>query len=128
MSENIATFEPHGRAVAKPFHPVNYFMIFLALVVLTLITVAVALKRFDDEMVNVLMALLIATTKGAFVARYFMHLKFEGKLIYAILLAPVTLAIILVLALIPDIGHGRHTAFNDMVGNFEGMFGGNGAQ
>lgn len=130
MSQNIAIIEPqepHGRRVPLPHHEVNYLLIFLGLVVLTIVTVAVAFERFQDELVNVLMALLIATIKGIFVARYFMHLKFEGKLIYLLLLAPVGLAVILVLALIPDIGHGRHESFNDMVGFFQKFVGGNGS-
>ena len=34
-----------------------------------------------------------------------MHLNFDGKLIYLILLIPVFLCIVLVIALIPDIVH-----------------------
>jgi len=59
-------------------------MIFGLLIVLTVITVAVATQRFENEFVNVCLALLIATIKATFVARYFMHLKFEGKLIWFI--------------------------------------------
>lgn len=131
MTQNPAMIEPnepHGQSAPLPHHPVNYFLIFLVLVVLTVLTVAIALKRFDDELVNVLMALLIASTKGVFVARYFMHLKFEGKLIYLMLLVPVGLAVVLVLALIPDIGHGRREAFNDMVGIFQNFVGDNGGR
>jgi cytochrome c oxidase subunit IV len=46
------------------------------------------------------------------VALFFMHLKFEGKLIFLILLVPVLLCIILVIALIPDIAHS--TVFNGL--------------
>ncbi|MEA2709892.1 MAG: hypothetical protein QOF78_2493, partial [Phycisphaerales bacterium] len=34
--------EPHGVTVPTPHHHVNYFLIFAALVVLTIVTVAVA--------------------------------------------------------------------------------------
>jgi cytochrome c oxidase subunit IV len=54
----------------------------------------------------VLVALTIASIKAAFVALFFMHLKFEGKLIYLILLVPVFLSVVLVISLIPDIVHG----------------------
>ena len=68
-----------------------------------------------------------STLKKAFcVVRFFMHLKFEGKLIYTILLGPLLLAVLLTIALIPDIALGRHTAFNDMVGFFEALVGKNG--
>lgn len=93
----------HGRSVAAVHHRVNYLGIFILLVALTAVTVAVALKRFESEWINLLLALTIASVKAAFVALYFMHLKFEGKLIYAILFIPLSLCIILIIALIPDI-------------------------
>ena len=100
--------QPHGVVRPTPRHHVNYLMIFFALVALTVLTVLVALHRFDDELVNVLLALLVASIKAIFVAMYFMHLKFEGKLIYLILLVPVALTIALVTSLVPDISHGLH--------------------
>lgn len=119
--------EAHDVSVPTPHHPINYFMIFYLLVILTVVTVAIATVRFQREVVNVLIALIVASVKATFVARYFMHLKFEGKLIYLILLAPVGLCILLICALIPDIGLGRHTAFNDFIGHFEQLVGGNGS-
>jgi cytochrome c oxidase subunit 4 len=100
--------EPHGVTVPMPHHHVNYIMIFFTLVVLTVVTVLVALHRFDNELVNVLLALLVASIKATFVAMYFMHLKFEGKLIYCIFIVPLLLTVLLVCALIPDIAHGIH--------------------
>ena len=95
--------EPHGHTEPTPHHHVNYFMIFGILVVLTVVTVVIALKRFDNEVINLLLAMLVASIKATFVAVYFMHLKFEGKLIYLILIVPLILCVILVAALIPDI-------------------------
>jgi cytochrome c oxidase subunit 4 len=133
MSEAIATHsngEPHvPHAPQEPnllYHPVAYVQIFYLLIALTVLTVLASLWRAPNELVNVGIALAIATTKAFFVVRFFMHLKFEGKLIYAIFFAPLTLAIVMALALIPDIGMGRHTAFNDMVGFFEALVGKNG--
>src|SRR3982751_1179295 len=103
--------EPHGHTVPTPHHHVNYFKIFFALVILTVVTVAVAFKRFDSEAVNVLLALLVASVKASLVATYFMHLKFEGKLIYFISIVPLILCVILVCALIPDIVNSPF--FND---------------
>jgi len=128
--------EPHGVSVAIPHHYVNYYVIFLVLVVLTILTVLIALKRFDNELVNVLLALLVAWIKATCVARYFMHLKFEGKLIYLMLIVPLILCFILVFALIPDIlmtTHDSHSAslhvFNDMIGRFNALFvGSNGSE
>jgi cytochrome c oxidase subunit IV len=69
--------------------------------------------------VNVLIALTIASVKATFVARFFMHVKFEGKLIRLILLCPLVLCVILMMALIPDIARGRHVVLNDMIHWFE---------
>ena len=95
--------EPHGHTEPMPHHHVNYVMIFGILVVLTVVTVAIAFVRFQNELVNLLLAMLVASVKAACVALYFMHLKFEGKLIYLIIIVPLFLCVILVAALIPDI-------------------------
>jgi cytochrome c oxidase subunit 4 len=113
--------EPHGHAQPAALHYIPYYLIFMVLVALTAITVMVASHRYPSELVNVLLALLIASIKAICVARYFMHLKFEGKLIHAILIVPLFLAVVLAVALIPDIGMGRTTDFNDSVGWFERM-------
>ena len=100
--------EPHGLPTPAVHHKVHYLMIFYTLVILTIVTVLVALHRFDNELVNVLLALLVASVKAMFVATYFMHLKFEGKLIYLVLAVPIVLTVILVASLMPDIGRGIH--------------------
>ena len=95
--------EPHGISVPTPHHHVNYFAVFGTLVVLTILTVAVAYVDFKNEAIRVAVALLIAATKATCVAFFFMHLKFEGKLIYAIVIVPLCLCVLLTVALIPDI-------------------------
>jgi cytochrome c oxidase subunit 4 len=95
--------EPHAASRPLPHHAIPYFLIFSLLIVLTVITVAIALKRFENELVNVLLALLVASVKASLVALYFMHLKFEGKLIYLIVGVPLCLCVLLVVALIPDV-------------------------
>src|SRR3982750_2996363 len=93
----------HAHSELMPHHEVPYVLVFFALVGLTIVTVAVALHRFSPELVNVLIALAIASVKGSLVALYFMHLKFEGKLIYLIFIVPLCLCVLLVMALIPDV-------------------------
>ena len=95
--------EPHGTTVPTPHHHVNYYAIFVTLVALTIVTVAVAFHRFESELVNLLLALLIASIKAMCVALFFMHLKFEGKLIYLIFIVPLLLCVLLTVALIPDV-------------------------
>jgi len=97
----------HGESVPEPHHKVNYFAIFIFLVILTVVTVAVAFINIKSELAKVLLALTIASVKAAFVVLYFMHVKFEGKLIYLILIVPVTFCILLVVSLLPDITFGN---------------------
>jgi cytochrome c oxidase subunit IV len=61
-----------------------YISVFAALMVLTIVTVAVS--RFHLPVpVAVTVALIVAMIKGSLVACYFMHLISEKKLIYAVL-------------------------------------------
>ena len=93
----------HGHTEPTPHHKVNYFAVFATLVVLTIVTVAVAFLHLEKEWQKVTLALTIASIKASAVVLYFMHLKFEGKLIYLILLVPVSFCIILVTSLLPDV-------------------------
>lgn len=107
MSRNINDHyeaEPHDHSEPHAVHHVPYMAIFGALVVLTIITVLIGIYlRFSNELVNVLLALLVAAIKGTLVARFFMHLKFEGKLVRMIFVVPLLLCVLLVVALLPDI-------------------------
>src|SRR6185436_12738200 len=62
-----------------------YITVFVALMVLTIVTVAIARLHLPVHLA-VTLALLVATVKGSLVACYFMHLISEKKLIYAVLL------------------------------------------
>ena len=93
----------HGHTEPAPHHEVNYFAVFAMLFVLTVVTVAVAFLHLEKEWQKVTLALTIASIKASAVVLYFMHLKFEGKLIYLILLVPVSFCIILVTSLLPDV-------------------------
>lgn len=66
-------------------HVRTYIMVFVALMVLTVITVAVSLLDLSTGGA-IAVALLIAGVKGSLVACYFMHLISERKLIYVVLL------------------------------------------
>ena len=61
-----------------------YITVFVALMVLTIITVAISYLHLPIA-AAVSVALLVATIKGSLVACYFMHLISEKKLIYAVL-------------------------------------------
>jgi cytochrome c oxidase subunit 4 len=75
-----------------------YITVFVALMVLTIVTVAIS--RFHLPVpVAITVALLVAVIKGSLVACYFMHLLSEKKLIYAVL--AVTAAFFIVLLALP---------------------------
>ena len=95
--------EPHGVSEPLPHHEINYYAIFGTLVILTIVTVAVAFINIQNEAIKVALALAIASIKATCVALFFMHLKFEGKLIYMIAIVPLCLCVVLVVALIPDV-------------------------
>ncbi len=105
----------HGQTVPAPHHKVNYLAIFILLVVLTVVTVVAAMFHIKDELTKILLALAIASVKACAVIFYFMHMKFEGKLIYLILIVPVVFCIVLIFALLPDITFGH--IFHDFVAN-----------
>ena len=65
-------------------HVKTYFMVFGALMVLTIITVAVSYLELATPMA-VTVALIVAIIKGSLVALFFMHLSHERKVIYWVL-------------------------------------------
>ena len=99
--------EPHDVTRPEPHHAVPYYKCFALLVILTAMTVGVYYLfnyiHIENELVRVLAALLVASIKASVVALFFMHLKFEGKLIYTIFIVPLLLCVLLTVALIPDV-------------------------
>ena len=79
-------------------HVRTYILVFAALPVLTVVTVAVYYIDLSVPMA-ITVALIIATVKGSLVACYFMHLISEKKLILLMLL--VTASFFFVLLLVP---------------------------
>ena len=75
--------ETHADDISK--HVKTYFMVFGALMVFTMITVAIAYLRLETHEA-IVVALFIATIKGSLVALFFMHLKHERRLVYYSLL------------------------------------------
>ena len=75
-------------------HVKVYITVFVALMVLTIITVAISRVHLPLP-IAVSVALLVAVVKGALVACYFMHLISEKKLILGVLALTVTFFIVL---------------------------------
>jgi cytochrome c oxidase subunit 4 len=94
-SEHAAEIDRHVKV---------YITVFVALMVLTVVTVAVSYLHLPVAMA-VTVALLVATVKGALVACYFMHLISEKKLIYAVL--ALTVLFFIVLLALPTLTHSN---------------------
>ena len=108
MSDHAATTDHEDHAGHDPAdidrHVRVYIMVFVALMVLTIVTVAVS--RFHLSVpVAVAVALFVATVKGTLVAGYFMHLLSEKKLIIAVL--ALTVAFFVVLLALPVLTHSN---------------------
>ena len=74
-SDHAADIDKHVRI---------YITVFVALMVLTVVTVAISYLHLPTHLA-IAVALIVATIKGSLVACYFMHLISEKKLIYAVL-------------------------------------------
>jgi cytochrome c oxidase subunit 4 len=79
-------------------HVKTYFMVFGALMVLTIVTVGVSYLHLPVHQA-IMVALFIATIKGSLVAMFFMHLNHERKMIYWVL--ALTVVFFAVLMLVP---------------------------
>jgi cytochrome c oxidase subunit IV len=82
MASMSSTTSDHAADIDR--HVKVYITVFVALMVLTVVTVAISRLHLSVP-VAVTVALLVATIKGTLVACYFMHLISEKKLIYAVL-------------------------------------------
>jgi cytochrome c oxidase subunit 4 len=80
-----------------------YIKVWLALAVLTAIEYFYAKFTQSHFAALVLGLMFWATFKAGLVGWYFMHLKFEGKWVYYMLVPAGILACVLVFALMPDI-------------------------
>ena len=91
-------------------HP-NYMAIFFALIALTVIELGVALlPKYVEGSTRIMIVLLVtlAFIKAGLVGLYFMHLRFERRAFVILVCFPLILAVILVIALLPDVGGFGH--------------------
>ena len=85
-----------------------YITVFVALMVLTVVTVGVSYLDLSVPMA-VTVALIVATVKGSLVACYFMHLISEKKLILAVLVLTVVFFVALLALPILTVSDGFGT-------------------
>jgi cytochrome c oxidase subunit 4 len=102
-SDHAAGIDAHHAADIDR-HVRIYITVFVALMVLTIVTVAVSYLHLPVP-IAVTVALLVATVKGSLVACYFMHLISEKKLIYAVLV--LTVVFFVVLLALPAVTHSN---------------------
>lgn len=81
-----------------------YLKIFFVLLVLTVLEYFYAKLMAGGFAFLVIGLMCLATIKAVLVGLYFMHVKFEGKWVYFVIVPASILATILILALMPDIG------------------------
>ena len=93
---------PHHDPAEIDRHVKVYVTVFVALMALTIITVAISYLHLRPAMA-ITVALFVATIKGSLVACYFMHLISEKKLIYFVLV--ITVIKFAVLLALPALTH-----------------------
>lgn len=89
MSDDVQEIKKHIK---------TYMLIFGALLVLTVLTVAVSKVHFgaaDSNVANITIGMIIATVKASLVALFFMHLLHERMEVYRILLLAGVMAVVL---------------------------------
>ncbi len=86
---------------SESHHHVNYFLVFMALCVCTGLSVAFDVIEMSPTLL-VIAVLAVAVAKASFVMTYFMHLKFEGRWKFIVLMPTAILSIGLMIALAPD--------------------------
>ncbi|MGA6992729.1 MAG: cytochrome C oxidase subunit IV family protein [Candidatus Deferrimicrobiaceae bacterium] len=78
----------------------TYIVVWGALVVLTAVTVAVSYVHLG--MMNVVVALLIASAKASLVALFFMHLRYESRLVWGFALTPIFFLVLIIAGTLSD--------------------------
>jgi cytochrome c oxidase subunit 4 len=82
--------------------PPVYIAVAVALYILTVITVLAAWIDLG-KILNTIIALSIASFKASLVALFFMHLKYESKLLWFMILIPIIILLILLALPIVDV-------------------------
>ncbi|MCY2934964.1 MAG: cytochrome C oxidase subunit IV family protein [Planctomycetota bacterium] len=101
MSDHHTTASDHD-------HPhVNYMKIFFILLFMTVAEYFYAMLAQEHFALLVLGLMAMALFKAALVGYFFMHIKFEGRWVFALIVPACILAMIAVAALIPDIARDR---------------------
>jgi cytochrome c oxidase subunit 4 len=107
MATRLAETAEHSSPEEFKKHLGKYYVVFVALLCLTAITVGVSYLKLNRPLA-ITIALIIATVKAGMVAGVFMHLISEKKVIYAVLI--LTAAFFLFVLLLPSFTTFESTA------------------
>ena len=102
MSSMASSSSDHAVDIDR--HVRVYITVFVALMVLTIVTVAISRLHLSVP-IAVTVALLVAIIKGSLVACYFMHLISEKKLILWVM--ALTVVFFIALLALPAVTHGN---------------------
>ena len=86
-----------------------YWAVFATLIVATILTVTQARIMHLDHTTNRIIGVAIAITKATLVALFFMHLKYEKRYFYPVVIFPLVLLLVIIFANFPDVAFGEHT-------------------
>ena len=100
--------EPGGEPTLERAHPSTrtYVTVFLVLAIVTAIEVGVgSLGMAKPLQIGILLALAVG--KALLVALFYMHLRYDQRVIVLIAASPLLLMSVLVIALLPAVSYGR---------------------
>lgn len=95
------TMDSADVAVEPTHRKPNYMAVFAALAVLTAVEVGVAFLGLG-RVTTIIVLVGLAVWKAVLVALYYMHLRFEPPRLIIMVVAPLPLALILVLAVLTE--------------------------
>src|SRR5215217_8293369 len=93
----------HDQEMEVESHTSQYMKVFGSLLVFTIMEYCYAKYLHLSFFILVLGLMSMAIIKATLVGLYFMHLKFEGKWVYGMLIPAGILAMVLTFALVPDV-------------------------
>lgn len=96
MSHTDSHAAPHSHMKALT-------LTFVSLIILTILTVKISKVDFGSVSINISIALIIASIKALLVALYFMHLKWEEKLIIGFAALSIPFLILMISTMVWDV-------------------------
>jgi caa(3)-type oxidase subunit IV len=109
MTDQDTLAQPHKTADHGPSFQL-YMMVFGALCVLTAVSF-LANWLLGQNHTSMWIIMFVAVVKATLVAMIFMHLKFDWKKVYCIIVPVCVMGVMMMIVLLPDIVLGWHNYF-----------------